>query len=96
MKEYIVLLVFVVFISCKEKTTNEHYYDNSKTLKKGMNLNQTIKQMKGNPYIIYDTENKYTDKNIRLFFRYWDYNNNTEIYLYFDDSLRLYEINYAD
>lgn len=89
-------LILFVIIACNNNNSKDSFYQNSKELKKGMGINQTIDKMKGQPYVIYDIENKLTDKKIRLFLRYWDKNSNTDIFLYFDDSLKLYEINYDD
>ena len=64
------------------------YLENSKKIKTGMGINEVIKIMGGSPYFIYDYSDGPIDS-LGIEFDYFDKKTETEIFITFNDSLKV-------
>lgn len=92
-KLYIILYITIVtlVISC----TSNSYYKNSLKLKKGMNINETIKLMDGQPTSISEIEHL-NDSSDKILFIYIDSKKHFNIHIYFGSNLKISEVVYLD
>lgn len=95
LKEIVIFFVLVIMLqSCSND--NSHYFENSKKIQKGMGINDVVKTMNGSPNRIFDIENKATDKTLRLEFLYYDKKEDWEIFITFNDSLKVVMVGHDD
>ncbi|MEZ5037264.1 MAG: hypothetical protein R2760_07220 [Chitinophagales bacterium] len=74
---------------------NHNYFENSKRVKEGMTLNETVKLMGGSPVTIYaDVDSNMVESNIVLL--YYDKKEGWEIRITFNDSLRVEMVGHDD